>query len=390
MSLQDEKDKQRWKKAEAFIKHQKKKKEFIPKDLSKIERIIVNLTPVSSTEKIFFTQNLGLMVKSGIALNETLTSLINQTKNKRFQYVLHDLRTGVEKGQYFSDMLEKHPHVFSKIFVSMVRAGEKSGKLEESLKTLACQMKKDHTIVTKVKGAMIYPIIVIVAMAIIGVVMMIMVVPNVTSVFAEGGAVLPLPTRVLIGISDVLIKDGIFIGAGVLFLAVLLFKIAKTQKGKRFFHKIVLIIPILAPIVKKINLARFSRTLSSLLKTDMPIVETLHIVSDTLNNVHYKQVLINTAENITKGTAIAAILEKSEALFPPVVTQMIYGGEQSGNLSEVLDGLADFYEEEVDVIMTNLPTIIEPVLILILGVGVGFFAIAIMLPIFSISSGLGT
>ncbi|KKT35898.1 MAG: Type IV pilin [Parcubacteria group bacterium GW2011_GWA2_44_12] len=358
-----------------------------PRTLTGVDAFLVKLQKVNITEKIFFTKNLALMVKSGMSLNEAIGSMVSTTNNKKFQAVLLDLKEGVEKGQALSDIMEQHSDVFSGIFASMVRAGEKAGKLEDVLNKLAVQMKKDNTIVSKVKGAMIYPIIVMSAMVVVGIVMMVVVVPRVTSVFAEGGATLPVPTRILLGVSNLFIKHGIVAGIGVIILCVIFVRLARTRRGTRVIHKFILIAPILGPIVKKVNLARFSRTLASLLTTDIPIVETLNIVSATLRNVYYKKILDETAENLTKGKSMASILELSPSLFPSIVTQMIKGGEQSGNLSEVLDGLADFYEEEVDIIMTNLPTIIEPILMLCLGVGVGFFAVAIMLPIFSISSG---
>lgn len=343
---------------------------------------------VTHVQKIFFTQNLQVMIRTGFSLATALQTLAKQTTNKTFRDVIITIQQDVEGGKSFSDSLGKHTDVFSELFINMVAAGEVSGKLDEVLNQLTKQMKKDHALIAKVKNALTYPAIVVTAMVGLGIAMMIFVIPNLLAVFEEGGVELPLPTQILISLTDFITQSGLYLLVVLVAVFIVLFRVSKTNKGKYYLHLIMLKTPIMGNILKKINLARFTRSLGSLLKTDIPIVQTLNIISRTLGNVHYKNVMLEASEQVKKGVSISATLEKRPELFTAIVTQMIHVGEESGTLDTIVAEIATFYEEDVDSTMANLSTIIEPILMLILGAGVGIMAISIILPIYNLSEAI--
>jgi len=349
-----------------------------------LQNFFNSLSKVSSTEKIFFTQNLSIMVKTGFSLAQALRTLSAQTENKRFKEIILTIQRDVESGISFSNALGKHSKIFSELFVNMIAAGEVSGKLDEILINLTKQMKKDHALISKVRTAMMYPSVIVFAMVAIGSIMMITVIPQLTAIFQEADVTLPLPTILLIGLSDILGKHGIIILIAVIILIFAFLKFKKTDKGKHYLHFVLLRIPAFSGVIKKINIARFSRILSSLLKTDIPIVQTLQIISKTLGNVYYQQSMIEAAEKIKKGISIAKTLEEKPKLFQPVITQMIDIGEQSGSLDTISEEIADFYEEDVSQTMDGLSAIIEPVLMLVIGAVVAVLALAVLMPMYGL------
>lgn len=342
------------------------------------------LTRITLVNKLFFTQQLEVMVRTGFPLARALRTINVQMENKRFKLIIDQIRKEVERGSPLSKATARYPKVFSETFVSMIAAGEASGKLDEVLKRLTIQLKKSHELRTKVKNALTYPVIVLITMVVVGIVMMVFVLPKITSLYTDVDAELPLPTRMLIGFTDFLVANGIFVALALIILIVLLIRFIRTDQGKRLFHSILLRLPIAAAIIKKLNLANFSRTLSSLLKTDIPIVETFKIISRAASNVLYKEHLARAAEELKKGVSVKETLEKNPDLFPPLITQIINIGEESGTLDSISEEAAIFYEEEVSQTMDNLATIIEPLLMLILGLAVGAVAVAIVMPIYSL------
>ena len=340
---------------------------------------------ISLTQRIFFVQQLGVMLKAGISLSVALKTLAQQTTSKSFGRILNDLQQGVEKGNLLSKGLEKYQKIFGELFINMVRAGEASGKLEDVLRQLFVQMKKDHDIIAKVKGAMIYPAIVVTMMIVIGILMLIYVIPTIAGVFKEINVPLPLATRILISTSDFAVKYGFYLAIGLIVLVIILGRIVSLPQGKHQFHQLLLRLPIAGSIIRKVNLARFCRSLSSLLKTDIPIVQSFEITSRILGNVIYRNALMEAKEKIKKGISIRESLAPHLKLFPPVVLQMIAVGEETGALDNILEESAIFYEEDVAQTMENLPSIIEPVLMVILGVGVGAMAVAVIMPMYSLS-----
>lgn len=359
-----------------------------PKKISIIEKLNYRFSKVPIKQKIFFVQQLGIMIKTGISLAVALKTLAEQIKHKKFKKILTAVQAEVEQGNLFSKSLEKYKKTFGELFVSMIQGGEMSGKLEDVMAELFIQMKKDHAIVSKVRGAMIYPAVILTAMVGVGIMVVIYVIPSLTSIFDEMNATLPLPTRVLIKISEIVNKYGLIIVGGVVTIIVGFIFTIKNPKGKFIFHKILLSTPIAGGIIKKINLARFSRTFSSLLKTDIAIIKTFEITSNVLGNHLYKRALIEAKEKVKKGQRIEEALRPYDKLFPPVIIQMISVGEETGSLDDILTQTAQFYEDDVDQTMTTLPSLIEPVLILVLGVGVAMMAVAIIMPMYSLSQSI--
>lgn len=353
--------------------------------LEKIDDWLLQFSKVPLKEKLFFVQHLGLMIKSGISLSVALKTLSKQTKNKYFIKILNDVATKVEEGSSFSESLSGHKKVFSDMFISMIDAGELSGKLEEVLNELFIQMKKEHALISKVKGALTYPAVIMFAMVVIGIFMITVIVPKITASFVEMDAELPIATKMLISISNTLREHGIVSAIVAITVIFLFFKIIKTEKGKYAFHSVLLSAPIIGPIVKKINLAKFARNISSLLKTDIMIIKSFQITADVMGNVHYKGALLDMSQKIKKGDKLSDVINNYPKLFTPIVAQMVAIGEETGELDNILVELADFYEEEVDQIMENLPSIIEPLLILALGVGVGGVAVAILMPMYTLT-----
>lgn len=359
------------------------------KKKSSVSNLFSIFNTVPSVEKIFFTQYLHVMIKAGFSIARALDTLAKQSTNKYFRSVLAEVKSDVESGISFSRSIAKHPRVFNEYFVNMVAAGESSGKLDEVLSRLGEKLKKDHGLISKVKGALTYPVIIIIAMVSVAILVTIVVIPKLTEIFSETGTKLPLPTRILIGASDFLIHHGIIAAAALIVVVVLFIRLLKTKSGKQAFDATLLRLPIFSPIIKKVNLARFTRSLSSMLETNIPIIETFMIISRTMGNSFYKHALESTATRLKTGSTISKNLELFPTLFPPLTTQMIAIGEESGSLDTISGELAAFYEEEVDQTMTNLSTIIEPVLMLLLGAGVAVMAVAIILPIYSLSSQIG-
>jgi type IV pilus assembly protein PilC len=356
--------------------------------LDKINFFFIKISKVPIREKLFFVQHLSLMLRVGISLSKALRTVALQSQSKYFVYILIEMAKKIENGANFSDSLKPYKNVFGELFINMIEAGETSGKLEEVLKELFIQMKKEHAILSKVRGALTYPAVILIAMLGIGTFMITVIVPRITANFIEMNVELPLPTKILIGVSNAIIHNGVFVLITLLILIILFVQTLKTKKGKSFFDLLFLKLPIIAPIIKKINIARFARNISSLLKTDIMIVKSFEITSSVLGNTHYKNAVLEMGMKLKKGEGLTETIKNYPKLFPPVIVQMVSIGEETGDLDDILIELAEFYEGEIDQIMTDLPALIEPILILILGVGVGGVAISIIMPMYSITAGI--
>lgn len=356
--------------------------------LEKINLWLEKFATIPISEKLFFVQYLGIMLKAGISLSAALQTLAKQTTNKKFSKIINDVSRKVEKGVSFTESLRPYEKIFGELFVNMIESGEISGKLEEVLKKLYVQFKKNHELISKVKGALTYPIVILFAMSGIGIFMMMAVVPKITAMFKDFNAELPLPTQLLIKFSNSLSAHGLFYLIATVILILTFIRLIKTVKGKHIFHALLLRLPIFGPIIKKINLARFARTISSLLKTDIMIIKSFQITAQTLGNIHYREALLGMSDKIKKGGTINEVVAGYPKLFPPVVVQMISVGEETGELDYVLEELAEFYEGEIDQTMNNLPAIIEPILILTLGLVVGAMAVAVIMPMYALTSAI--
>jgi type IV pilus assembly protein PilC len=346
------------------------------------------LRKVSIVERIVFSRNFSIMISAGLPISKCLDILSRQTRNKKFSKILNSILEDVQKGNTLSDSMKKYPKIFPNIFTAMVRVGEESGRLSDSLKIMANQMDRDHSLVKKVRGAMIYPVIILTAMFIIGVVMMIYVVPTLISVFKELEAELPTSTKIIVFISDFLTESKftalmILIGVSAFFIWFI-----RTKKGKRIMEIISLKTPIVSQLVKKINSARTSRTMASLISSGVNILEALDITKDVLQNSYYKEIIDKAKANIQKGDPISEAFKKATNLYAVLFGEMMAVGEETGKLPDMLYNIADFYDEEVSETTKNLATVIEPFLMIIIGVIVGFFAISMVTPMYTVMNNI--
>jgi type IV pilus assembly protein PilC len=334
-----------------------------------------------------FTRQFSVMIDAGLPLVQCLDILGSQEEDKNFAAVILQTRTSVESGASLADAMRKHPKTFDHLFTNMVAAGEAGGILDTILKRLATYIEKAVKLSGQVKSAMIYPIAVIVIAALVVGVILWKVIPTFGQLFAGLGAELPLPTRVVIWMSESLVTFFPFIAAAGAAIAWAIRTYYKTDNGRHVIDALLLKMPILGLILRKIAVARFCRTLATLISSGVPILDSLDITAKTAGNVIIEDAIQKTRTSIERGDTIAAPL-KETAVFPAMVVQMIGVGEATGALDTMLAKIADFYEEEVDTAVAGLLTLLEPVMIAVLGVVVGGIVIAMYLPIFDLISKL--
>jgi type IV pilus assembly protein PilC len=346
------------------------------------------LSSVSISELIVFTKNLSGMIKAGLSLYRALSVLQKQTKNKKFEEILSKISSDINSGGSFSDSLEKFPKVFSTLFISMVKAGEESGNLAGALREIGLNLEKANALTKKVKGALVYPGVILSAMLIVGILMFAFVVPTLAKTFVELGIDLPPATRFIIGLGDFFSNNlllSLLGAAGLIFGTMYLFKAPFMAK---YIDFIVLRIPVVGVMAKEINSARTARTLSSLIVAGVPIVRAIEITSNVVQNIYYRKVLNEAKEVVEKGFPISDIFTEYQGLYPVMMSEMIQVGEETGKLSDMLMEIALYYENETENKTKNLSTIIEPVLMILIGAGVGFFAISMVSPMYSILDGI--
>lgn len=363
--------------------------EVVEKKQDPLNAFLTRFSGVSLSDKILFIQNLSIMLKAGIGMTKALKILSTQSSNARFKQVLDEVYQSVEAGKSFAEALGKYPEIFSNIFISMVRVGEMSGNLDKSLEYLGVQLQREHNLISKVRGAMIYPAVIIFAVVVVGFLLAIFVLPSLLGVFKESNIPLPLTTRIIIAGVNFLQAHTILVLAGAVGIVVGIIAVLRTNQGQRIFDKALLHAPIFGGISKKMNMARFSRIMSSMLKSGTPILEGLQVAADSLGNFEYKDAVALTVQDVKVGKSMATALAKYPNLFVYLVTQMISVGEESGTVDAILEEIAVRYEGEVDDIMNNLSSIIEPVLILGIGSVVGVLALALIGPIYSITQQAG-
>lgn len=335
-------------------------------------------------EKMIFARNLSIMISSGLSVARAIRVLSLQTKNKRFRAMLEQVSDDLQSGNQLADALARHPGAFDELFVNMVRVGEIAGNLEDVLDIVATQIEKEHALISKVRGAMTYPAVILVAMFGVGVLMLTYILPKITAVFKDMDVQLPASTMFIINTSNFL-RDHAFISTGLLVGSVLFFiMFLKTQIGKMTVSFIIIHLPMIKNIAIKVNCARFARIYSSLLKSGVPVVDTLGIVANTLTNFYYKRALLNCVTDIQKGVVLSKAIVPYRDIFPLLLVQIVEVGEETGKTEEVLLKLAEFYEEEVDQVTKNMSSIIEPVLMVVIGISVGFFAVAMLQPMYSV------
>lgn len=347
--------------------------------------ILTNLfSGVKTHQKIVFAKNLGLMMDAGLPVTRALSVMGKQAKGKAMRKLLSDIETDISHGQTLSESLGKHPRVFSPLFVSMMKAGEESGNVSGALAIVSNQMEKTYLLAKKVRGALIYPAVIIFVMIALAVLLLIFMVPTLTATFEGIGVELPLATRILIASSNFLVENTVLVLAGLLLLVAFSVMFFRSRAGRNIADVIFLHLPVIGEMVKEFESARSARTLSSLLSAGVEIIVAIDVTTDVLQNHLYKEALKRARAAVEKGEPMSGVFIERERLYPRFVGEMVAVGEETGKISEMLRGVADYYEEEVDQKTKNLSTIIEPVLMIIIGIGVGIFAISMLAPTYSL------
>lgn len=339
---------------------------------------------VSINEQIILTKNLSGMLRAGLSLDRALSVLKKQTKNSRLSKILISLTNDINSGATLSLGLSKFPDVFSKLFVSMTRAGEETGNLANALSEIGTNLEKSHSLTKKIHGALIYPGVILSAMVAIGVLMFAFVVPTLASTFKELGVVLPLSTRLLIFLGNFFSNNLILTFIVIIGAIFSLYSLFRARFMAKYVDFIVVRMPIIGNLLKELNTARTARTLSSLLLAGVSITRAVEITEDVVQNIYYKKVLNEAKIAVEKGAPFSQAFEANNNLYPVMMSEMIQVGEETGKLSDMLLQIALFYEEEIENKTKNLSVIIEPVLMVIIGAGVGFFAISMISPLYSI------
>lgn len=345
------------------------------------------LKKISTLDKVFLANNISVMIKAGLPLREAVATLQEQTKSKVFKKILEDIIKRLDNGESLANSLARHPRSFNQLFVNIIRVGEASGTLEENLKYLAIQLEKSYDLRRKVKGAMIYPLLVLTSTFVLGSALAVFILPKLLPLFKSFDVELPLPTKILMWVTETIQNHGLLIFGGLIVFIILFAFLSRLKPVKKFNHKILLRTPLFGRISRSNNLAQLCRTLGVLLKSGIPVVQGLEITSQTLKNMSYKKALTETSDKVQRGKSISDHLKIEGFLFPVTVSKMIQVGEKTGNLEHTLLHLAEFYEKEIDNVTKNLSNILEPILLIVIGLVVGFIAIAIILPIYKLTGG---
>jgi type IV pilus assembly protein PilC len=344
---------------------------------------------VTDKDIVILTRQLATMIDAGLPLVQCLDILGSQTENQTLAKIVTQVRSDVESGSTFADALKKHPKVFDNLYVNMVAAGEAGGILDTILQRLAAYMEKFAKIKKQIKSAMVYPsVILFVAVSVVAL-LMVVVVPMLGAMFAESGQLLPLPTRIVIAISNFLKSwGGLILLVSIIGFSIAFVQWRKTEKGLRITDALALKMPVMGDLIRKVSVAKFTRTLGTLLTSGVPILEGLLIVARTAGNKVVEESILSTRQSVSEGKTLAEPLSKF-AVFPPMVNQMIAVGEATGALDNMLTKIADFYDDEVDGAVATLTSMLEPMLMIFLGTTVGFVIVAMYMPIFQMGSTMG-
>lgn len=343
---------------------------------------------VPLSEKILFTKHLSMMAKAGMSTVESLKLIKRQIKSKSFGIILDKVTNDIENGQSLSAAFSQFRHVFGGLFVSIIALGEASGTFSENLEYLSAELIKSRRLKSKIRSAMVYPIIIMIATITVLVILVFFVLPKLTSVFISMNINLPITTKILIGSVNFIQGYYFYIIGGFLSFIVIMAVLIRLPLMQYVLHRFLISTPVAGRISKNYNMAVMTRTLGLLLKSGMKILEAISTTSAILSNSVYRKALIESVESIKRGETLYKYLEAHIEIFPPTVVYMIETGEKTGNLDTNLFYLAEFYENEVDETVKNLSTILEPAMLIIMGLIVGFVAISIITPIYSISRGI--
>ncbi|MEK7645216.1 MAG: type II secretion system F family protein [Patescibacteria group bacterium] len=339
---------------------------------------------ISMREKIMFARNMGSMLEAGLTLSRILSVIDRQSRNDKFKKTVSTINNEIRAGKTLNEAMAAFPKAFSPLFIAMVRSGEESGNLAGSLKTLSGQMEKSYLLQKRLRGALIYPAIVICLIAVIGVLMFIYVVPTLTNTFKELNVELPWSTQLIVSTSDFLRYHTFAFVAAIVAVVSGLILFKRSVVGKKMIERTMLKLPIIGVLVKEANSARTARTLSSLLSAGVSFLAAMEITRDVVQNGFYKEVLEKARLNVQKGDPISSVFIENEHLYPAFVGEMTSVGEETGQLAEMMLGIATFYEGEVEQKTKDMSTIIEPLLMVMIGCAVGFFAVSMISPTYSL------
>lgn len=342
------------------------------------------LNGIKAQHKINFARSLGSMIKAGLSMSQALSVMERQGTNKVVKNIITTLNEEIRKGKTLSEGMKMFPKMFSPLMVAMVASGEQSGSLAEALGIVTIQMDKNYALQKRIRGALMYPSVIFFAMILIGIILLTYVVPTLTKTFSELNVALPTSTRLVIFVSDLLRHDSLFLLVALLLVVGTLYMIAKRPAGKSVIDLSILKIPVIGALIKEVNVARTARTLSSLISSGVDVLESLRITGDILQNVHYKKVVSEAHTSVEKGEPLSKIFARHEKLYPVFLSEMISVGEETGKIGEMMLGVAVYYEDDVDQKTKDMSTIIEPFLMIIIAAAVGFFAIAMISPMYSL------
>lgn len=366
----------------AFLKNQKLLVISVKEKTQSLSRAFGG--KISNLDRITFAENISIMLKAGVSMVEALDVISRDSKNPYFKEVLSDIRFGLENGKPLSEGLENFPKDFNNIFVSLVKSGEASGKLSEVLGELALQLKKDYNLTSKIKGAFAYPIVLIVGLIFVVVLLMTFVLPKLVTIFESSNLKLPVSTRIVFFISRVLGYKPILTIIVAAVLAVGIAVLLRQKSVRNYLNQLIFHIPIISTLIHQMELVRFSRTLGNLLKSGVPIIKGLEITSESLNLNEFKKLVKSAKEDIAKGVSLTNAFRKNEKLFPELLVSVMQVGEKTGELDALLLNVANFYEEQVDNSLRNMTGLIEPILLVIVGLAIGGMAISIILPVYQL------
>lgn len=339
---------------------------------------------VKAKDLVIFTRQFATMIGAGLPLVQALDILSKQTENPAFTKIIGDIKNDVEGGSTFADALKKFPRVFSELYTNMVAAGEAGGILDTILVRLATYIEKAQKLLRKVKGAMVYPSVVITVAILVIVIIMVFVVPTFAKMFTQLGGTLPMPTQIIIKMSNFLGGiGGVIVLASIAGIIIFITQFRRTESGQMITDRILLKMPVIGILFRKVAVAKFTRTLGTLVSSGVPILDGLNITAKTSGNKVIEKAVMNVRQGVSEGKTIAEPLSQSK-VFPPMVNQMIAVGESTGALDSMLGKIADFYDDEVDQAVGNLTSMIEPVLMVFLGGTIGFIVVAMYLPIFKL------
>ncbi len=339
---------------------------------------------VKTKDVVIFSRQFSVLISANVALVHSLKLLVDQIENVKFKQIIAEIADEVDGGARLSESLAKRPKIFSSFYVNVVKSGETSGKLDEVLNYLADELEKDYDMNAKIKGAMIYPLFVVSGLVIVGVVMMMFVVPKLVAVILESGGELPLPTRILIATSDFLLAYWYILLVALIGLGVGIKILVSKPEGKRLIDTLRLKLPIFGELYKKIYLVRFTRSMNTLIIGGVSISKSLDIAADVVSNEVYRELILETKKQVEDGNSISSVFTKSQYI-PSMVSQMLSIGEKTGRLDVILSKITDFYTREINNTIANLMSLLEPIVIVLIGLGVGTMVAAIILPMYQMA-----